>query len=112
MVQLPENIDENTKAFKEGYKNIAEIGRNRIVKLGEAIKENGTNDVDVGFKYLQLSSSNIQAWNPDHTDLEDSLLSHQEHLIEGRSEQDVLYELLLKRGIDLAVTNKKPKGLR
>ena len=44
-----------------------------------------------------------QAWNPDRTDLEDTLLSHEEHLIKGRSEQDVLYELLLKRGVDLAV---------
>ena len=58
---------------------------------------------NLGFKVLKLSNSNIQTWNPDRTDLEESLLSHEEHLIEGRTEQDVLYELLLKRGVDLAV---------
>ncbi|KPW65736.1 Site-specific DNA-methyltransferase [Pseudomonas syringae pv. broussonetiae] len=52
---------------------------------------------------LKFSNSNIRVWNPDRTDLEQTLLSHQEHLIEGRTEQDVLYELLIKRGIDLAV---------
>jgi len=56
-----------------------------------------------GFKTFKLTGSNIQAWNPDRADLEESLLSHEEHLVEGRTEQDVLYELLLKRGVDLTV---------
>ena len=56
-----------------------------------------------GFKYFELSGSNIKAWSPDITDLEESLLFNEDHLIDGRTEQDILYELLLKRGVDLAV---------
>ena len=52
---------------------------------------------------MKLAPSNIRSWNPDRADLENSLLSHQEHLVEERTEQDVLYELLLKRGVDLSV---------
>ena len=63
--------------------------------------------MDLGFKVFGLSNSNIHSWNPDQTDLEKSLLLHENHLIEGRTEQDVLYELLLKRGIDLAAPIEK-----
>jgi adenine-specific DNA-methyltransferase len=52
---------------------------------------------------FKLDSSNIRAWDPDASDLEQTLLDHANHLVEGRSEQDVLYELLLKRGVDLTV---------
>lgn len=52
---------------------------------------------------FKLASSNIRAWEPDQADLEKSLLKNAEHLVQGRSEQDVLYELLLKLGLDLCV---------
>lgn len=58
---------------------------------------------DVGFRAFKLDSSNIRAWNPRPDDLTGTLLDHAEHLAPGRSEQDVLYELLLKLGLDLAV---------
>ncbi|MDP2523955.1 site-specific DNA-methyltransferase [Neptunomonas phycophila] len=104
MVQLPEYCDPKSAAHSSGYKTISEIGRARIEKSGEQIIEAAGGDgIDAGFKLFKLSSSNIQAWNPDRTDLEESLLSHEEHLVEGRTEQDVLYELLLKRGVDLTV---------
>ena len=84
-----------------GYQNIAQISRDRIKRAGDSLgRDEGR---DVGFRTFKLSESNVRAWNPDRTDLEESLLSHEEHLVEGRSEQDVLYELLLKRGVDLAV---------
>jgi len=54
-------------------------------------------------KFSNYDSSNIRAWNPDRNDIEQTLLDHTEHLVEGRSEEDVLYELLLKRGVDLTV---------
>ncbi|WP_460238316.1 site-specific DNA-methyltransferase [Aurantivibrio plasticivorans] len=101
-IQLPEKCDEKSEAFKAGYKTISEISLDRIRKCGEQIYSE-TDEGDRGVKYFKLSQSNISLWNPDRTDLEESLLSHEEHLVEGRTEQDVLYELLLKRGVDLAV---------
>lgn len=101
-VQLPEITDEKSEAFKAGYKTIAEIAKERIRRAAKKIKdENPDYDGDLGFKVFKLASSNIKAWNPNRTDLEGSLLDHKEHLVEGRSEQDILYELLLKRGVDL-----------
>lgn len=97
-VQLPEKIDD------VDFKNIAEISMERIRRASQKIRaEHPEYSGDLGFKAFNLASSNIKAWNPDRADLEETLLSHQEHLIEGRTEEDVLYELLLKRGIDLAV---------
>lgn len=104
MVQLPEKIDEKSTAFKAGYKTIAEVSKERIRLATKKIKDEYLKyDGDLGFKVFKLASSNITIWNPDRTDIEKSLLSHEEHLIEGRTEQDILYELLLKRGVDLAV---------
>lgn len=104
MIQLPEPSDEKSNAFKQGYKNIAEVGKERIRKAAEKIKENyPDHEGDLGFKVFKLDSSNIRAWNPDASDLEQTLLDHANHLVEGRREQDVLYELLLKRGVDLTV---------
>ena len=104
MVQLPEPCEEKSAAFKAGYYNIADIGKERIRRAAAKIKEeNPDYDGDLGFKVFKLDSSNIRAWNPDRNDLEQTLLDHMEHLVEGRSEEDVLYELLLKRGVDLTV---------
>ncbi len=109
VIQLPESTlktDENgkrveTAAYKAGFKTIFDMG---LARVGGAIKELtlASSSVDSGFKVFKLSNSNIRAWNPDRTDIADSLLSHEEHLIKGRTEQDVLYELLIKRGVDIA----------
>lgn len=104
MVQLPEPCDEKSDAFKAGFGTISDIGQERIRLAAAKIKgENPSFKGDLGFKVFKLDSSNIRAWNPDASDLEQTLLDHAEHLVEGRSEQDVLYELLLKRGVDLTV---------
>lgn len=58
---------------------------------------------DTGFRVFKLAPSNIRAWNPHGDDMAKSLLDHEEHLLPGRSEQDILYELLLKLGLDLCV---------
>jgi len=114
-VQLPEPTYEvvdgekvgkknNSLAFDQGFETIADIAKERIRRSARMIaKENPEYSGDLGFKVFKLATSNIRLWNPDRTDLEETLLSHQEHLIEGRSGKDILYELLLKRGIDLAV---------
>ncbi|MFV9646998.1 MAG: DNA methyltransferase, partial [Desulfobacterales bacterium] len=113
MVQLPEQLDSKKKEQKAAFKfcqdnelptNIAEIGKERIRRAAAKIREENPNYTgDLGFKVFKLDSSNIRAWNPDRNDLEQTLFDHMEHLVEGRSEEDVLYELLLKRGVDLTV---------
>src|SRR5690606_16164297 len=72
---------------------------------GHDIKEVGphASTPDLGFKVFKLDSSNIKAWNPDSVALENALIDAVESIRPGRSELDVLYELLLKQGIDLAV---------
>ncbi len=98
LVQLPEPTE------MVDYPSIAEIGKERIRRSAAKIKgKNPDYQGDLGFKVFKLDSSNIRAWNPDRKDLEQTLLDHMEHLVEGRSEEDVLYELLLKRGVDLTV---------
>ena len=62
---------------------------------------------DTGFRVFKLDTSNIRAWNPKPDDLEATLFDHQDHLLAGRSEADVLYELLLKLGLDLCVPIEK-----
>lgn len=99
MVQLPEPVEKNEK-----FATISEVTRARLSAVSESIKQELPDyDGDLGYKYLKFASSNIKAWEPDRTDLEASLFDNKEHVVEGRSEQDVLYELLLKRGIELTV---------
>ncbi len=98
-IQLPEPCDSSSEAAKAGFLDICSLGRERLRLAGENINEK----IDRGYKAFKLSSSNIHIWNPDLSNLEDSLLSHQEHLVVGRTKQDILYELLLKRGVDLSV---------
>src|SRR5690606_6754166 len=78
-----------------------EICKARIIKISKKIGQEN-HELDIGLKVFKLAQSNIQPWNPDPTDLEATLLESENHLIDGRTEQDILYELLLKRGIDLA----------
>lgn len=102
MVQLPELLQEDSEAYKAGFKNLSDLAKERLKKAGELEME-GLKEFDHGFRVFKLSDSNIRAWNPDRSDLEESLLSHEEHIVPDRSELDILYELLLKRGVDLAV---------
>jgi len=104
MVQLPEKCSEKSEPFKRGVKTISELSIERVKRASSYFKASeDAKPSDYGFKVFKLSSSNIRAWNPDRLDLEDSLLAHEENLVTGRTEQDILYELLLKRGVDLAV---------
>jgi len=108
MTQLPEPLGEKSDSYQAGFKTISDIGKERIRRAAAKIKEeNPDYEGDLGFKVFKLDSSNIRAWNPDRNDLEQTLFDHMEHLVEGRSEEDVLYELLLKRGVDLTVPIEK-----
>lgn len=106
MVQLPEPTDEKTEAYKSGYMNICEIGKERIRRAGEKIKEENKDkenieNLDIGFKVLKLDTSNIRKWLPDHDNLEQSLLDYVDNYVEGRTEMDVVYEIMIKYGLDL-----------
>jgi len=108
MVQLPEPCDEKFEAYKAGYKTIADIGKKRIRQAGDKIKsknadKEGIENLDTGFKVFKLSSSNIKPWDADFDNLEDTLLSSVDNIKDGRSEEDVLYEILLKYGLDLTI---------
>ncbi len=104
LVQLPEYCDEKTDEFKAGYETITEITKERMRRVrSSCLEEDLEFSGDLGFKVFKLAKSNLHAWSPDNSDIETSLLDHQEHLVEGRSNADVLYELLIKRGVDLTV---------
>lgn len=108
MVQLPEPTDENSEAYKAGYKNIAEIGKERIRRAGEKIKEDnkdkeGIENLDIGFKVFKLDKSNIKEWNPDYNNLQTTLEDMVENFVPGRTEEDILYEIILKYGIYLTL---------
>jgi len=100
LVQLPEPLE----ARNEGFETIADITRERLRRASKSQR-----DVqplfagDLGFRSFKLAHSNIRAWNPNPDDLTGTLLDHVEHLVRDRSEQDILYELILKLGLDLAV---------
>ena len=99
LVQLPEPIEDHAR-----FSNIADVTKERVRRAGEKIKaENPMFAGDLGFRVFKLDSSNIRAWDPDRDNLDQTLLEHQEHLKPDRTEQDIVYELLLKLGLDLCV---------
>jgi len=115
MIQLPEPTTEKDEACKAGYKNICEIGKERIRRAGDKIlsemNQNGqtsldsrsSTDLDTGFKVFKLDSSNLSKWDPEQNNLEQSLLDSVENLVPGRNEFDLVYEIMLKYGIDLTL---------
>ena len=113
LVQLPELLDPENKDQKTAAefcdklgkpRTIAEITKERLRRAGDKLKaENPDWQGDTGFRVFKLDTSNIRAWNPQPENLQDALLDYQNNLLAGRSETDVLYELLLKLGLDLCV---------
>lgn len=122
LVQLPEPLDIDNKEQKTAAefcdqigkpRNIAELTKERLRRAAKKIREeNSMFAGDLGFRVFKLDSSNIQAWDPDRADLAASLEAHAKNLKVGRTEQDILFELLLKLGLDLTVpiAMKKVKG--
>lgn len=113
LVQLPEPLDPNNKDQKTAAdfcdkigkpRTIAELTKERLRRAAAKVKaDNPMFAGDTGFRVFKLDHSNIRAWNPNPADLEQTLFAHQDHLVEGRAESDILYELLLKLGLDLCV---------
>ena len=108
MVQIPELIDEKSEAYKAGYKNICEIGKERIRRAGDKILEESDNkDLDIGFKVFKLDSSNLEKWDPDYDNLEQTLLTNKENIKPDRTELDLIYEIMIKYGVDLTLPIEK-----
>lgn len=136
LVQLPENLDESLQKTSNDKKiviknaislceklkvphSLAEMAKERIRRAGEKIKEENKDkenitNLDIGFKVLKLDTSNIRKWQPDYDNLEQSILDYVDNYVEGRTELDVVYEIMLKYGLDLTypvdeftIANKK-----
>lgn len=98
LVQLPEPTD------RPEYSTIADMTKERLRRAGMKVKEdNALFKGDVGFRVFKLDSSNLRTWEPNRNDLPKTLEESAEHLKTGRSEADILFELLLKLGLDLTV---------
>lgn len=137
-VQLPELCDEKSEAFKAGYKNIAEIAKERIRRAGKNIKKDIRiidspttsfnskppqpkekiskdilNKLDIGFKSFKLDKSNFKIWQGKFKD-EKNLLSTLEEFVDnlekGSTKENIFYELILKSGLELDVSIKKEKS--
>jgi adenine-specific DNA-methyltransferase len=117
LVQLPEVCKDDTEAKKAGYQSICDIGEERIRRAGVKIRqelvekqnaagklEGNVTDpesLDIGFKVLKLDTSNIREWNVDFDNFEDQLDLYETPFIDGRTELDVVYEIMLKYGLEL-----------
>ena len=98
LVQLPEPTE------RRDYPTIAHITKERLRRAGKKIREESPMFAgDLGFRVFKLASSNIRAWEPNRDDLATTLEESIEHLKTDRTEQDILFELLLKLGLDLTV---------
>lgn len=107
MVQLPEKTDEKSEAYKAGYKNICEIGKERIRRAGRKIKEDAgltaPADLDIGFRCLRLDESNMKpVYNtPDEVGQQD-LFSLVDNVKEDRTPEDLLFQVMLDLGVLLS----------
>ena len=106
MVQLPEKTDEKSEAFKSGYENICEIGKERIRRAGAKLKEESpltTQDLDIGFRVLKCDSSNMKDIYYNPAELEISLLTDlTDNIKEDRTAEDLLFQVMLDLGIMLS----------
>lgn len=113
LVQLPEPLDPRDKDQKLAVdfcdkigksRSITELTKERLRRAEKKLREaNPMFSGDLGFRVFKLDSSNINAWEPDQENLDQTLLDSQEHVKSDRDENDLLFELLLKFGLDLCV---------
>lgn len=105
LVQLPEKTDEKSEAFKAGYKNICEIGKERIRRAGKKIKEESpltTQDLDTGFRVLKLDSTNMQDIYYSPKDISQAdLFSQVDNVKPDRTGEDLLFQVMLELGATL-----------
>ena len=104
MVQLPEKTEEKSDAYKAGYKNICEIGKERIRRAGKKVKEEAglqDEDLDTGFRVLKLDSSNMEEvyYTPESFDATKLFV---DNVKEDRTSEDLLFQVMLELGVALS----------
>ena len=114
MVQLPEIINESSDAWKDGFRNLCDVGEERIRRAGEQVKCDwekehnldglfGSDEqftTDIGFKVFKLDSTNVNEWDPNmKLDEKELAMRLGEVFKEDRSKEDILYEIMLKYGV-------------
>ena len=114
MVQLPEKTEEKSEAYKAGYKNICEIGKERIRRAGKKVKEEAGlqgQNLDTGFRVLKLDSSNMEDvyYTPESFDASKLFV---DNVKEDRSSEDLLFQVMLELGVELSakIESKKVVG--
>lgn len=108
LVQIPEEINEKEKAYQLGYKTLTQLGKKRIDLVGNQIAEKSDNkNIDIGFKVFKLDSSNLEKWDSNCDNLEQTLLIAKDIIKEDRTINDLIYEIMLKYGVDLTLPIKK-----
>ena len=110
MVQLPEKCDEASEAYKAGYKNICEIGKERIRRAGDKIKSESpttTQDLDIGFRVLKLDDTNMKDvyYAPDDYD-QGMLAALESNIKDDRTDLDLLFGCLIDWGLPLSLPYK------
>ena len=113
MVQLPEKCDETSEAYKAGYKNICEIGKERIRRAGDKIKSESpmtTQDLDIGFRVLKLDDTNMNDvyYAPDDYD-QGMLAGLESNIKDDRTDLDLLFGCLIDWGLPLSLPYKSEK---
>lgn len=119
LVQLPEPLDPSKPEQKSAAdfcdkhnapRNIAELTKERLRRAGVKLRAEHTDKaLDTGFRVYKLATSNLKPWNPDPENLEGALLDAVDNILPGRTEDDLLVELLLKTGIDLSMPSETRK---
>lgn len=104
MVQLPEKTEEKSEAYKAGYKNICEIGKDRIRRAGKKVKEEAGlqgQNLDTGFRVLKLDNSNMEDvyYTPESFDASKLFV---DNVKEDRTSEDLLFQVMLELGVELS----------
>ncbi|WP_420808173.1 site-specific DNA-methyltransferase [Actinobacillus ureae] len=113
-VQIPEQTDEKSEAYKAGFKNIAEISKERIRRAGSQIlqKKEENRPLDVGFKVFKLTDSHFKQWqSPTSENLAEQLEMFIDNVKENAEPQAMLYEILLRLGLKLTVKVRLENGV-
>ena len=111
MVQLPELTDEKSEAYKAGYKNICEIGKERIRRAGKKIKADSpltTQNLDTGFRVLKLDSSNMLDVYYIPEEFNEKMI-FQENVKVDRTDEDLLFQVMLELGIELSASIRQER---
>ena len=104
MVQLPEPTSEDSEAFKAGYRNICEIGKERIRRAAKKIKEETNADIDYGFRVFRVDSSNMKDvyYRPSEL-VQGELAQLESNIKEDRTTEDLLIQVMLECGLELSL---------